>query len=65
MMKPLDAILAQIEKLEAETTARLNIVSKAERDARVDAAMRGGVFPPIDGLDRHQQAAIEAARRAL
>ena len=64
MMKPLDAILAQVQKLESVTKARLNIVSKAERDALVDAAMRSGVFPPIDGLDRHQRAAIEAARRA-
>lgn len=62
-MKALEAILTQVEKLEAVTKARLNVVSKAERDALVNASVQAGVFPSLDGMDRHQRAAVEAARR--
>ena len=38
--------------------------SKPGRDMRVTASIQSGAFPPVDGMDRHQQAAIATARRA-
>ena len=63
MIKSLQSILSQVEKLKASrpmVATRL----KDERDAFVNDAICSGVFPSLDGLDRHQRAAIAAARRA-
>ena len=69
MMKSLQSIIASVEKLEADTAAWLNVLSKGERDSRTRALKEriivSGVAPSFEGLNMYQMAATKAFWRAI